>query len=160
MPINKTEHLVYTFLMVVFMATVMTTYNVLLHNGFSSESLKLAWLTFPFTFVTAFLCEWFIVGKLAMKLSHKFLKEEDLVIKKVLITALFFVSGMVVLMSFFGPLISKGPSSDLLIIWVKSIPMNFAMAYPLQVLIAGPLVGFLFRKFFPLGTIVIPNKGA
>ncbi len=160
MPVNKSEHLVYTFLMVVFMAAVMTAYNVLMHRGFSAESLKLAWLTFPFTFLTAFLCEWFLVGKLAMKLSHKFLKEEDLVVKKVLVTALFFVIGMVVLMSFFGPLISTGLSSDLLVIWAKGIPMNFAIAYPLQVLIAGPLVGFVFRKFFPIGTIVVPNKGS
>jgi hypothetical protein len=158
MPINKTEHLVYTFLMVIVMASVMTTYNVVLHYGLSLESLKTAWLTFPFTFVAAFLCEWFLVGKLAMKLSHKFLKEEDPLFKKILVTAFCFVTGMVVLMSFFGPLIANGLSSDLILIWAKSIPVNFAMAFPLQVLIAGPLVGFVFRKFFPIGTIVVPNK--
>jgi hypothetical protein len=158
MPINKTEHLVYTFLMVVFMASVMTTYNVLLHNGFSLESMKIAWLLFPFTFVTAFLCEWFLVSKLAMALSRKFLKEEDLLIKKILITAFCFVTGMVVLMSFFGPLIANGFSSDLIEIWIKGIPINFAMAFPLQVIIAGPLVGFIFRKIFPIGTIVVPNE--
>ncbi|MFV8324966.1 DUF2798 domain-containing protein [Flavobacterium sp. ZS1P14] len=129
-----------------------------MHNGFSVESLKIAWLTFPFTFVAAFLCEWFLVGKLAMKLAHKFLKEDDLLLKKILITALCFVTGMVVLMSFFGPLLANGPSSDLIRIWIKGIPMNFAMAFPLQVLIAGPLVGFVFRKYFPIGTIVVPVK--
>jgi hypothetical protein len=158
MPINKTEHLVYTFLMVLFMASVMTTYNVVLHNGLSVESLKIAWLTFPFTFVAAFLCEWFLVGKLAMKLSHNFLKEDDLLLKKILITALCFVTGMVVLMSFLGPLIANGLSSDLIDIWVKGIPINFAMAFPLQVIIAGPLVGFVFRKYFPIGTIVVPSE--
>lgn len=158
MPVNKTEHLVYTFLMVLFMASVMTTYNVVLHNGLSVESLKIAWLTFPFTFVAAFLCEWFLVGKLAMKLSHNFLKEDDLLLKKILITALCFVTGMVVLMSFLGPLIANGLSSDLIEIWVKGIPINFAMAFPLQVIIAGPLVGFVFRKYFPIGTIVVPSE--
>ncbi|MFV5701113.1 DUF2798 domain-containing protein [Flavobacterium sp. XS2P12] len=158
MPVNKTEHLVYTFLMVLFMASVMTTYNVVLHNGLSVESLKIAWLTFPFTFVAAFLCEWFLVGKLAMKLSHNFLKEDDLLLKKILITALCFVTGMVVLMSFLGPLIANGLSSDLIEIWVKGIPINFAMAFPLQLIIAGPLVGFVFRKYFPIGTIVVPSE--
>jgi hypothetical protein len=38
--------------------------------------------------------------------------------------------------------------------WLKAIPTNFIMAYPLQVIIAGPLVGIVFRKLFPLGTIV------
>lgn len=155
MPINKKEHLVYTFLMVLFMAAVMTSYNVILHNGFSVESIKIAWLMFPFTFVTAFLCEWFLVGKLAMKLSHKLLKQDDLIIKKVLITALFFVTGMVVLMSFFGPLLANGFSTDILEIWGKSIPVNFAMAYPLQVIIAGPVVGYVFRKLFPVGTLMV-----
>jgi hypothetical protein len=158
MPVNKKEHLVYTFFMVLFMAIVMTSYNVILHNGFSIESIKMAWLMFPFTFVIAFLCEWFFVGKLAMKFSHKFLKEEDLLLKKIVITALFFVTGMVTLMSFFGPLLSNGFSTDLPLIWVKSIPVNFAMAYPLQILIAGPIVGFVFRKLFPLGTLVEPIK--
>jgi hypothetical protein len=158
MPINKTEHLVYTFMMVIFMASVMTTYNVILHNGLSMESLKIAWLMFPFTFVAAFLCEWFLVGRLAMRLSHKFLKEDDLLLKKILITALCFVTGMVVLMSFFGPLIADGLSSDLIEIWIKGIPINFAMAFPLQVIIGGPLVGFVFRKFFPVGTIVVTSE--
>lgn len=45
--------------------------------------------------------------------------------------------------------------SELLI----SMARNFIMAYPLQILIAGPLVGFVFRKLFPLGTIVEPAKG-
>lgn len=158
MPINKTEHLVYTFLMVIFMASVMTTYNVILHKGLSMESIKMAWLTFPFTFTAAFLCEWFLVGKFAMRLSHKILKEDDLLLKKILITALCFVTGMVVLMSFFGPLIANGLQSNLFEIWIKGIPINFVVAFPLQVIIAGPLVGFVFRKFFPIGTIVVPSE--
>jgi hypothetical protein len=158
MPINKKEHLVYTFLMVVFMASVMTTYNVILHNGFSLESLKVAWLLFPFTFVAAFLCEWFLVGKLAMGLSHKLLKEDDVLLKKILVTALCFVTGMVVLMSFLGPIIASGLSSDIIGIGLRGIPINFAMAFSLQVLIGGPLVGFVFRKLFPVGTLVVPSE--
>ena len=158
MPINKKEHLVFTFLMVFFMAIVMTTYNVIIHNGLSVESVKIAWLMFPFSFVAAFLCEWFVVGKLAMKLANKVLKEGDPIIKKVLVTALCFVTGMVTLMSLLGPILANGFSSDLLQIWGQNIPLNFAMAYPLQVIVAGPLVGIIFRKLFPLGTLVDPVK--
>ncbi len=157
MPINKTEHLVYTFLMVLFMAIVMTTYNVIIHNGLSVESLKIVWLMFPFTFIAAFLCEWFLVSKAAMSLSQKILKEDDFLLKKIVITAFCFVSGMVILMSFLGPLIANGFSSNIFEIWIKGIPVNFIMAFPLQVIIAGPLVGYIFRKFFPIGTIVVPN---
>lgn len=42
--------------------------------------------------------------------------------------------------------------------WLISIPRNFIMAYLLQVLIAGPLVGFIFRKLFPIGTIIDLNE--
>jgi hypothetical protein len=42
---------------------------------------------------------------------------------------------MVVLMPFLGPLIANGLSSDLIEIWVGGIPINFAMAFPLQVII-------------------------
>lgn len=38
--------------------------------------------------------------------------------------------------------------------WLASIPKNFAMAYPLQVIIAGTLVGITFRKLFPVSTII------
>jgi hypothetical protein len=158
MPVNKKEHVIFTFLMVFFMAIVMTSYNVVMHNGFSLDSVRNAWLVFPFTFVTAFVCEWFIVGKIAMKLAHKVLKEDDALVKRILVTALFFVTGMVTLMSFLGPVISNGFSSDLLQLWVKNIPVNFIMAYPLQVLIAGPFIRFIFRKLFPLGTLVEPAQ--
>lgn len=154
MPVNQKEQVVYTVLMVLFMALAMTSYNVILHHGLSVESLKIAWLMFPITFVTAFLCEWFIVGPLAMKFSRKILKQEDAILKKVCITAFFFVTGMVLLMSFLGPLISNGPSPDFVQMWMRSIPINFAMAYPLQIVIAGPFIGFIFRKMFPIGTLV------
>jgi hypothetical protein len=157
MPINKKEHLVYTFLMVFFMAIVMTIYNITVHHGFSVESIQKAWLVFPITFVLAFLCEWFIVSKIAMTLVHKFIKPEDALIKKITLTALFFVTGMVFLMSFLGSLIFNEYNSDWLITWLKSMPLNFMMAYPLQVLIAGPLISTIFRKLFPLGTIVVPK---
>lgn len=156
MPINKKEHLVYTFLMVFFMAIVMTTYNIVLHDGFSFQSIRKAWLIFPITFVVAFVCEWFIVGRIAMKLAHKYIQENDSLVKRILLTAFFFVTGMVTLMSLFGALAFSDFNQDWTQNWLKSMPVNFMMAYPLQVIIAGPFIGFVFRKLFPLGTIVDP----
>ncbi len=154
MPINKKEKLVYTFLMVTFMAIIMTTYYVVIAEGFSVESLKNAWLAFPLMFCVAFLCEWFIVANIAMGISYKVLKENDPLMKKILITAFLFVSGMVILMSFFGTAIFNGFTSDFFMLWIQAIPKNFALAFPLQVVLAGPFIGFVFRKLFPVGTIV------
>lgn len=39
-PVNKREHLVYTFLMVIVMCLGMTSYNVIQHEGFTLEALK------------------------------------------------------------------------------------------------------------------------
>ncbi|MCW3161709.1 DUF2798 domain-containing protein [Chryseobacterium oryctis] len=101
---------------------------------------------FPLTFVVAFICEWFIVGRVAMMLVPKFLKEKDPIFKKILITALFFVTGMATLMSLYGALITDGYTSNLFSTWIKNISLNFPMAYFLQVAIAGPFIRFIFNK--------------
>lgn len=157
MPINKKENLIYTFLMVIVMAGGMTTYNVILENGMTIQSLKKAWLIFPITYFIAFTIEWFLISKLAFMLISKIVKENDHIIKKIVLSAFCFVSLMVISMSLITTLIFKPGEGSILITWLQSIPKNFAMAYPLQILIAGPLVGFLFRKLFPVGTVVIPE---
>lgn len=158
MPVNKKESLIYTILMVFVMAGVMTTYNIVIHQGLNIESLKKAWLVFPISATIAFIVEWFLVSKIAFALIGKFVKEQDPLPKKILVSSLCFVIQMVVIMSIVGSLlfneINENWFSELLI----TIARNFIMAYPLQVLVAGPLVGFVFRKLFPLGTIVEPAK--
>lgn len=158
MPVNKKENLVYTVLMVFVMASVMTMFNISLHQGFTLESLKNAWLVFPLTATIAFIVEWFFVSRIAFALIGRFVKADDPIPKKILISALCFVSQMVLIMSIIGSLlfneINENWFSELLI----TILRNFLMAYLLQVLIAGPLVGIVFRKVFPLGTIVVPQK--
>lgn len=154
MPVNKREHLVYTFLMVIVMCLGMTSYNIIQHEGFTLEALKKTWLLFPITYTIAFAVEWFFVGKSAMYLISKFVKEEDPLPKKILISALCFVTQMVLIMSTICSLLFTEFNSDWVMNWLTAIPKNFALAYPLQVIIAGPLVGITFRKLFPVGTII------
>jgi len=154
MPVNKKEELIYTFLMVLVMASVLTTFNIVFHNGFSLESLKQAWLIFPITATIAYLVEITFVGKSAFKLISKFVKETDPLPKKILISSFCFVIQMVIIMSTICALIFNPFNVNWINEWLISIPRNFIIAFPLQVLIAGPLVGFVFRKLFPIGTIV------
>ena len=158
MPVNKKENLVYTLLMVFVMAFVLTTYNVIRHEGFTSQAIQKAWLIFPITYTLAFIVETLFVGKSAMFLISRFVKETDPLPKKILISALCFVTQMVICMSFLCALIFNEFDKNWVQNWLISMPYNFAMAYPLQVLIAGPLVGTIFRKLFPVGTIVEPMK--
>ena len=44
--------------------------------------------------------------------------------------------------------------------WVKNIALNFIMALPWNLLVAGPLVRALFRRAFPVGTVLDRPVGA
>jgi len=153
MPVNKKEQLVYTYLMVLFMCFSMVSFNVFLVNGFSFESLQLAWLTFAIMLPIAFVIEWFIVSKIAMNLIGNFVKETDVLPVVILKSALCFVTLMVLSMSFIANIIYGEHPDGFLIGWLTSIPKNFIVAFLIQVLLAGPIIGFIFRKIFPIGTI-------
>ncbi len=59
---------------------------------------------------------------------------------------------MVIIMSLYGAVevsIEMGNFSNLLMIWLTNIPKNFVMALPYQLIIAGPVVRFVFRAAFP-----------
>lgn len=158
LPVNKKEEIIYTFLMVVVMAGGMTFFNMAYHNGLNTDSIVKAWMMFPLVGCIAFIIEWFGVSKSAHYLIHKYIKQQDPVIKQVLLSSFFFVIQMVVLMTLIcGVLFSKGSQN----FWqelLATLPRNFVAAFILKVVIAGPLVGTIFRKLFPIGTIVIKGE--
>lgn len=154
MPQNKKESLIYTVLMCSFMVFIMSVYNISLYEGFSGESIQKAWMGFPLAFVVAFICDWFLVSGPAKRFAFRFLKPEDAVIKKIILISSCMICGMVVLMSLYGAFENVGISRHILLAWVKNIGKNLIMALPLQLLIAGPFIRFIFRKAFPVGTII------
>lgn len=158
MPINKKENLIYTLMMVTVMAGVMTTYNIVWHDGFNQQSLQKAWMVFPLTYVIAFMVEALLVGKTAFALIRKLVKESDPLPKKIIVSSLCFVTQMVIIMSVIGTLVFGTVDGSFVATLLITMARNFALAFPLQVLIAGPLVGFVFRKIFPVGTIVDIEK--
>lgn len=157
MPINKKEKIIYTFLMVVFMVIAMTTYNVVLHEGFSMSGIKNIWLMFPLTFLVAFLIEWFFVAPTAFRIASKLVGKDESEMKKGLVTAFCFVTGMVISMSLYGSILMHGFSIDTILVWGRNICFNFIVAFPLQLFIARPFIGTVFRALFPIGTIVDLN---
>lgn len=158
MPINKKESLLYSLLMCFTMVLWMSIYNVALHtNEISLEVLKEAWLGLPMAYVVALLFDLFLVSKLAKGFAFSFLvKPEDKNLRKVLVISTCMVIPMVIIMSMYGAIeacLHSGTWNQLGMIWVMNIPMNFIMALPFQLLIAGPLVRYIFRKNFPIGVI-------
>ncbi len=153
MPQNRRESLIYTVLMCTFMVFVMSVYNVALNQGFAFHAVREAWLGFPIAFAVAIVLDWFVVSGPAKKIAFSILKPEDANRKKAIIVSSFMVTGMVILMSLFGAIAHGGISKMTLMLWLINIPKNFIMAYPLQLLIARPLIQFIFRKAFPVGCI-------
>ncbi|MDH6364271.1 preprotein translocase subunit SecE [Enterococcus sp. PF1-24] len=159
MPTNKRESLIYTIMMCFLMVLWMSIYNVALHfGGLSVDTLKAAWEGLPFAYVVAMLLDWFVVSSIAKGFSFKYLlKPTDNSMKKVITVSTCMVVPMVIFMSLYGALevcLKSGAWNNILFIWLGNIPTNFIMALPFQLLIAGPVVRYLFRKAFPLGTVL------
>lgn len=159
MPQNKRESLIFTIMMCFLMVFCMSVYNVSIHTGeFSLKVVEEAWLGLPLAYVVAMLCDWFIASKIAKVVAFKYLlKPNSTVIKKVITMSCCMVIPMVIIMSMYGAIevtLQSREWGNLLIIWIKNIPLNFIMALPLQLIIAGPVVRALFRKAFPEGKVL------
>ena len=159
MPMHKRESLIYTIMMCFTMVLWMSIYNVTLHMGILNvETIKEAWLGFPIAYVFAMLCDWFVVSGPAKGFAFRFLVNPDSsTMKKVIAVSCCMVVPMVIIMSLYGAVevsIEMGNFSNLLMMWLTNIPKNFVMALPYQLIIAGPVVRFVFRAAFPEGKVL------
>lgn len=159
MPQNKRESLIYTVMMCFTMVLWMSMYNVSLHMGsLSLETIKEGWVGFPLAYIVAMCCDWFLVSGLAKGFAFRFLvKPESSTMRKVICVSCCMVIPMVILMSLYGALevsITSGNMTHVGVIWLTNIPKNFVMALPFQLIIAGPLVRFVFRSVFPEGKVL------
>lgn len=159
MPQNKRESLIYTFIMCFMMVFWMSIYNVSLHmGGLSMESIKAGWLGFPIAYIFAMCCDWFFVSKIAKGFAFKYLvKPDSSMLRTAISVSCCMVVPMVIIMSLYGAVevsIEMGNFSNLLMMWLTNIPKNFVMALPYQLIIASPIVRFVFRAAFPEGKIL------
>ena len=130
----------------------MTTYNIILNEGFHSNLLNNLLKDFWLGFIVALLLDIFIVGKLAKPLAFKIVKptKETKQIKIILAISSCMVVGMVLFMSIFGAIVSSGFTIDALKLYPLCVLRNFIMALPLNLLIVSPIVRFIFNKMFPV----------
>lgn len=164
MPKNRRESFIYTVMMCFVMVLWMSIYNVALHKGGLSFSILAdAWLGFPVAYVFAMCCDWFLVSGLAEGFAFRFLVKPGVSSPFCMVIAVSscMVVPMVFIMSLFGAAeacVRTGEWGTLLFIWAFNIPRNFIMALPFQLLIAGPMVRFLFRRAFPEGSIIMTGE--
>ena len=149
---TKLQKFIFTLMMCFFMVLGMTTYNIILNEGFHSNLLNNLLKDFWLGFIVALLLDIFIVGKLAKPLAFKIVKptKETKQIKIILAISSCMVVGMVLFMSMFGAIVSSGFTIAALKLYPLCILRNFIMALPLNLLIVSPIVRFSFNKIFPV----------
>lgn len=141
----------------------MSIYNVALqHGAINGEVVAAAWLGFPVAYIFAMCCDWFVASPLAKGFAFKYLsRRQELATCHDARRQLRMVVPMVIIMSLYGACegLTHMPGGILAnlysvpAIWMINIPHNFVMALPWNLLVAGPISHFVFRRAFPVGTV-------
>ncbi|WP_169090642.1 hypothetical protein [Paenibacillus sp. PL91] len=121
------------------------------HGLIGTISLKELLTRLIVVFVIASLLELFVVGPVAQKIAFSLPYDKSKKVFVILSLAFFMVSGMVLCMSLYG--LGSVYFSDSLLgeslveSYFTLVFKNFIFAFPLQLIIVGPLVRYLFVKF-------------
>ncbi|PGS26323.1 DUF2798 domain-containing protein [Bacillus cereus] len=151
MPTTRKENLQFGMMMCLGMVIVMTFYNLLTNGSGGPIHIKEIALELLIGFIIALLIEICIVGPCAKKLVFTLPFDKSKKVNIIISMATTMVIGMVFFMSFYGMAmmyLHNGLHGESFVSMYFSIFIkNFIMAYPLQLIIMGPLVRFLFGKF-------------
>lgn len=150
---NKMENFIFTTIVCFFMILGMSSYNSILKHGFNSSVILGVLVPFVPVYFIALGIDWFFVGPIAKKVAGKLTNENTVFIKKILLISLFMVIGMSVCMSFIATIIDHGFNSGFLSVFIKTELKNFVMAFPLQVILVGPIARLIFFKIFPVKVV-------
>jgi hypothetical protein len=157
LPATKKESVCFGIMMCFGMVFVMTFYNLLL-IGKREIPFKDVFFEFIIGFAIALLLDLFIVGPGAKKVALKLPIDKSKKLSIIIAISTCMVVGMAFFMSFFGMALTYMHNgltgSSFLINYLAIFIKNFLVAYPLQLIIIGPLVRFLFIKFVSKNQIV------
>lgn len=161
MPQNKRESLIFTVIMCFCMVLWMSVYNVSRVHGWQLDAgvVAEAWLGFPPAYVVAMLLDVLVASRLAKWFAFRHLVTPGTSSRRAVTLAVStsMVVPMVVLMSLYGALEAFSHTGDLALVpvtWLRNIPLNFVAALPWNLLVAGPLSRWAFRRAFPEGTVL------
>ncbi|OCT11603.1 hypothetical protein A8709_07640 [Paenibacillus pectinilyticus] len=151
MPTTKKENVYFGLMMCFGMVVFMTFYNLFTHDLLGRISLSEILTQLILVFIIAALLELFIVGPVAKKGAFSLPYDKSKKVFVILSLAFCMVSGMVLCMSLYGLLNAYISDSligeSLLENYFSLLFKNFIFAFPLQLVIVGPLVRYVFVKF-------------
>lgn len=146
---NPLQKIVFGSLMALAMVYGMEVYNAALRQGgLSGSCFQIPVLELVGLGAIVLVVESLIGGPLARKLAAKVVAMWAG--HPVLALSVCMVCAMCPMMSFVAVLFFKGMDKDVAFTWLRTVAFNFPMALGWQLLVAGPLVRFLFRRLFPL----------
>lgn len=149
MPKTKFQSIVFTAVTAWIMVYIMTLYNHVLASGeFTNYSFLYALKSMWIEYIIIFLCAFFISSKAAKHFAFKIVKPSDHPIAIIFSIQIFTVVFQVALASIVGLYHSHGFTQNVIPNYISVYCMNFIMALPVQLFIAGPIARFIFRKIF------------
>lgn len=149
MPKTKFQSVIFTAVTAWIMVYIMTLYNTVLASGSFTNSAFLAalkgmWLEY----VIIFLCAYFISGPIARALAFRVVTAQDRPIVIIFAIQIFTVVCQVALASILGTWHSRGFTAQFVPDYLTVFCLNFIMALPIQLFIAGPIARWVFRSIF------------
>ncbi|WP_246095054.1 DUF2798 domain-containing protein [Salinicoccus cyprini] len=110
-------------------------------------------VSFIFAYVIALFLDMVLIAPIAKGIGHKVYSMTSKKIFMILTISFFMVTGMAMLMSIFG-LVMSSMNTDavgnisLVNLYLSTFLKNFIFALPLQLIVVGPLVRFIFSKIY------------
>lgn len=149
MPATKKESIILGMIMCFGMVLVMSLYNLYLNGMLGQMTFMEITLDLVVGYVIALLLDIFVVGPNAKKIALKLTEQTEKPLHKILAISIFMVLGMAFFMSIYGLIttyIHVSPVSDSMILDVI-FGKNLIVAAPLQIIIMGPVVRYIFKAF-------------
>ncbi|WP_346235845.1 DUF2798 domain-containing protein [Lysinibacillus telephonicus] len=151
MPTTRRESLYFGMIMCFGMVLIMTLYNFYLNGTLGKMTFLEGISDFLIGFIIALILDLYIVGPNAKKIALKLTANTTKVLYKVLAISTCMVIGMAFFMSIYGlatTYFHNGFNSNLIVSQYLSIfGKNFIMALPLQIVVMGPIVRYIFTKY-------------
>lgn len=149
MPETKPESVVFTAITAWIMVYIMTLYNSVLNTGnFDNytflDTLKNMWIEYIIIFLSAF----FLSGRLARHFAFKIVRPGDRPVFIILTIQTFTVVFQVAVAGILAVWRGNGFTALFLPDYLTACCLNFIMALPAQLLIAGPVSRKIFRLLF------------
>ncbi len=133
------------------MVIVMVFYNLAINGLIGVMSFHDILIQITIGFIVFILLDIFIVGPVAKKITFSLPFDKSKKAYVIISISFFMVVGMVLLMSLYALGVSYVMNSlsteSFMLSYLFTVIKNFVFAFPVQLIIIGPLVRYLFMKF-------------